>query len=300
MHGSTLRGIVVLGCASLFISRGAGAQDAVAQARALFDRGRVDSALTLIRRAADERRDHAETQFWLGRIAGEKARRSGGLGRVTNARRSKSGFSRAVQLEPDNLDYLEGLARFLMEAPGIMGGNRDSAVVLAERIRRERPFDGTDLLVEILMEGNEREKVRADSLIEALDRANPADLRSLRRVASHWVQRNRPRQSLSAFERILALDPADGAAQFSAGRNLVVLEREPRRAQAYLRQAMALWTPPEPRRGGYPLEAVWWRLGQSYRQMGNADSARLCYEEALRVNQRFEQARLSLDSLSRR
>ena len=251
------------------------AQAGLAQARALFDRGRIDSALTIIRREADSRPDHAETQYWLGRIAGEKARRSGGLGRVTNAGRSKSGFSRAVQLEPDNLDYLDALARFLSEAPGFMGGNHDSAIVLAERIRRERPLDGTDLLVDILMEGNERQKVRADSLIAALDRQSPSDLGTLRRVATHWSVRNRPQLALGAFERMVALEPDNGAAQFSVGRNLVVLEREPRRAQAHLRRAMDRWVPPSPQRGGYPLEAVWWRLGQSYVQLGNTDSARL-------------------------
>ena len=46
--------------------------------------------------------------------------------------------------------------------------------------------------------------------------------------------------------------------------------------------------------------APWWRLGQTWVQLGQPDSARTAYQHALEVNARFEQARRSLDSLSRR
>jgi len=277
-----------------------GAQDGLAQARALFNRGRFDSALTLIRREADNRPDHAETQYWLGRIAANQLSRSSGIALVMNAGRSRAGFSRAVQLEPANLDYLEGLARFLAIAPGIAGGNRDSAIALAERVRRERPVEGTGLLAEFLASGDDRDKVRADSLVAALDRANPSDLNTLRVVAEHWNRRDRPGQALVAAERLAARAPDDYVPHAMVGRNLVLLGREPRRAQAHLRQAIGRWGPQIRWSGSYSLEALWWRLGQTYVQLGNADSARVCYAEALRINSGFEQARRSLDSLARR
>ena len=277
-----------------------GAQDGLTQARALFNRGHFDSALTLIRREADNRPNHAETQYWLGRIAADQLSRSGGISLVMNAARSRAGFSRAVQLEPNNLDYLEGLARFLAIAPGMAGGNRDSAIVLAERVRRERPVEGTGLLAEFLVRGDARQNFRADSLVAALDRANPSDPNALRVVAEHWNRRDRPAQALAASERLAARQPDDYVPHAMVGRNLVLLRREPRRAQAHLRQAIGRWGPQVRWSGGYPLEALWWRLGQTYVQLGNADSARVCYEEALRINSGFEQARRSLDSLVRR
>ena len=277
-----------------------GAQDGLTQARALFSRGRFDSALTVIRREADNRPDHAETQYWLGRIAADQLSRSGGISLVMNAARSRTGFSRAVELEPNNLDYLEGLARFLVIAPAMAGGNRDSAIVLAERVRRERPAEGTGLLAEFLVRGDDREKVRADSLVAALDRANPSDPNTLRVVAEHWNRRDRPGQALVASERLAARVPDDYVPHAMAGRSLVLLGREPRRAQAHLRQAIRRWGPQIRWSGSYALEALWWWLGQTYVQLGNADSARVCYEEALRINSGFEQARRSLDSLARR
>jgi tetratricopeptide (TPR) repeat protein len=44
--------------------------------------------------------------------------------------------------------------------------------------------------------------------------------------------------------------------------------------------------------------APWYRLGQSYEQLGMPDSARRCFERALQVNPQLVPARLSLDSLT--
>ena len=274
------------------------AQDMVAQARALFDRGRLDSSLTLVRRAAEQEPSRAEAQYWLGMIAGRKAQTSGGLGRVTNAGRSKGGFQRAVQLEPDNPDYQEGLARFLGFAPGLFGGNRDSAIVLAERVRRVREVQGTFLLVDILRQGNDRQKARADSLVDAVARSRPAERTVLIGAAFHYSGTQRPDRALPMYERLVARDSTDLVARFGVARSLVALRRDPTRAQAILRWVIAN----NARAGdeGVPPAAPWWRLGQTWVQLGVPDSARAAYQQALEILPRFEQARRSLDSLSRR
>ena len=168
------------------------AQDLLAQARALYDRGRLDSALTLIRRAAEQEPNRAEAHYWLGMIAGRKAQNSGGLGRIASASRSKAGFSRAVQLNPDNPDYLEGLVMFLGNAPGLFGGNRDSAIVLAERVRRLDEVRGTFLLANLLRRGTDRQRPRADSLVDAISRSRPGDRRVQIGAAQYLAGARRP------------------------------------------------------------------------------------------------------------
>jgi len=87
-------------------------------------------------------------------------------------------------------------------------------------------------------------------------------------------------------------------ARFGIGRSLVVLKREPRAAQAQFRYVLTRPLPPagEPR---WSVEAAWWRLGQTYVLLAMPDSARLLFEESLRLNPQFRQARASLDSLTR-
>jgi hypothetical protein len=44
-------------------------------------------------------------------------------------------FSKAVDLEPDSVEYLEGLMQFHISAPGIAGGDVDIAKAQIEKIK---------------------------------------------------------------------------------------------------------------------------------------------------------------------
>jgi cytochrome c-type biogenesis protein CcmH/NrfG len=87
-------------------------------------------------------------------------------------------------------------------------------------------------------------------------------------------------------------------ARYGVARNLVMLRRDPARAQGILRWVIAN----NPRTGDERVEpaAPWWRLGQTWVQLGQPDSARAAYQRSLEVNPGFQQVRRSLDSLSRR
>jgi tetratricopeptide (TPR) repeat protein len=285
--------------AAALLARPAAAQDLLAQARALADRGRWDSAYVLIQRAADAEPNRAEVHFWLGSIAGSRAGQVGGLGALGPARKSKRGLARAVELEPDNPRYLQGLIGFLSQAPGIVGGDRDSALVLAERLRRLDAVSGTFQMADVLRRGNEREKTRADSLVDDYGRAHAADRAVQLSVAGYYASTQRVERSLAIDEQLLARDPRDVVARFGVGRNLVVLQREPRRAIELLR-VVAAAPPPAAGQPSIPPAAPWWRIGQAFLQLGMPDSARAYYLRALAFSPVFPQAQASLDSLARR
>jgi tetratricopeptide (TPR) repeat protein len=272
------------------------AQDLLTQAKALERRGRLDSAYTIIQRAAAAEPNRAEVHWWLGNIAGERAQQIGGLGAYGAARKCKAGYARAVQLEPDNPDYLEGLIGYLSQAPGIVGGDRDSALVLAEALRRIDETRGTFQMASVLLRGNRGEKASADSIMDAWGRAHEGDRVAQFRVAGHFAQSNQPERALAIHERLLARDPADVVAQYGVARNLVVLKRDARRALGLL-GPLSSSTPPPPSGPSYQLPGVWWRMGQAYVQLGKPDSARTAYQQALVIAPQFRQARMSLDSL---
>ena len=285
-------------------------QDLYARALGAAQRGQLDSAYSLIRSAADAEPDSAAVQFWLGEIAAFKARSAGiSFAGFTAARRSKAGFARAVRLAPDNPDYLQGLAEFLAQAPGIVGGDRDSALGLAEHLRHVDAVRGTLLLADIRRRGKERDRAQADSLVNALLVAYPEDRIAQGGAANYWAQTGRPQRGVELYRRLVARDTTDGPARYGLARMLVASGREPRLAQVHLQYVLAHaaaiaadagtpGSPGTPGRGFYFSPAgAWWRLGQTYRQLGMADSARICYQRALALSPAMRQARMSLDSL---
>ena len=270
------------------------------QAKAAEQRGQHDSAYTLAQRAAELEPNRAEVQYFLGGVACDKAQRSGGLGKWGPARACRAAFGRAVALEPDNLDYLTALAQFLSQAPGIVGGDRDSALRLAQRVQRGDDARGTQLMVDVLLRGGAHDKARADSVADAFERAHPSDRRAQLAVAQLWYTTGHADRSEAVDERLLEQDATDQVARFGVARALVAQRREPRRAIELLAQVIAA---PRPTGTGVPTYiegAPWWRMGQAFEQLGQLDSARAAFEQALRVNPQLVPARRSLDSLTRR
>jgi tetratricopeptide (TPR) repeat protein len=271
------------------------AQDLLLQARAAAERGALDTAYALIQRAAEAEPNRAEVHHALGQIGSQRAAQLGNFSALGVARQAKRGFARAVELEPDNPTYLEALASYLSGAPAFAGGDKDSARVLGERLLRLDVTRGTFVLAGLLWQGSGPEKARADSLVEAFARSAGSDRAAQVRVAGFWAQTDRAERALAVGERMIARDSTDAVAGYLVARNLVALRRDPRRAQRYLRYALAHQPPP----GGptfLPVSA-WWRLGQAYVQVGRPDSARAAFLQALRILPTFQQARLSLDSL---
>ncbi|MGA8868561.1 MAG: tetratricopeptide repeat protein [Candidatus Sulfotelmatobacter sp.] len=83
--------------------------------------------------------ENGRYHLWLGRIYGEKADRANFLSAAGMARKVRTEFERAVELNPDSWEARTDLAEFYLEAPGIVGGGKDKARAQAELIAPENP-----------------------------------------------------------------------------------------------------------------------------------------------------------------
>ena len=290
------------GAALLFgLARAAPAQDLLLQARAVAERGSMDSAYTLLRRAVAVEPTNAEAHFWLAEVAGTEAAHVWAVSAFFMAKRAKREFERAVQLDPANPRYLEGLGRYLARAPGIVGGDRDSARALAVHLLRIDPMRATSLLVELLWRSPvSADRARGDSLVEAFA-AHPSGGREGQvRLAMFLARTGKAERALPVARQLVADDSTDAVARWLLGATLVTLRQDPATAAGDLR--WALDHPPPVTTDGREFwpPAVWWYLGQAYAQLGRVDSARSSYREALRLEPRFRPAKAAMDSLTLR
>lgn len=107
--------------------------------RAYFMLEEWDRAISACERAASLDPRNSQYFMWLGRVYGEKADRAGFFSAAGLARKVRSSFERAVELDPRNWEARTDLAEFYLEAPGIVGGGKDKARAQAEAIQPLNP-----------------------------------------------------------------------------------------------------------------------------------------------------------------
>lgn len=93
--------------------------------------------------------------LWLGRARGRQAEEGSKLLAFGRARGAKTAFEKAVELDPKNMDALDDLFEYYLEAPGIVGGGLDKAEDVAKKIAAIDKPKGDALLKKV---ADERKK----------------------------------------------------------------------------------------------------------------------------------------------
>ncbi len=87
--------------------------------------------------------------LWLGRLYGEKAGRVGFFSAAGMAKKVRSSFERAVELDPTSSDARTDLAEFYTEAPDIVGGGKDKARAQSDALMPINPARGHWVLARV-------------------------------------------------------------------------------------------------------------------------------------------------------
>ncbi len=107
--------------------------------RAYFMLEEWDRGISACERAVKLEPRNSSYHMWLGRIYGEKADRTSFFSAAGMAKKVRSEFERAVELDPSNWEARTDLAEFYLEAPGIVGGGKDKASAQAQALTSLNP-----------------------------------------------------------------------------------------------------------------------------------------------------------------
>lgn len=99
---------------------------------------------------ATESLEHAESAdprnsqyaLWLGRAYGRRAETSNPFSALPQASKARQYFEKAVELDPHNVEALNDLLEYYMDAPSFLGGGMEKAKATAARIAQVDPAEG--------------------------------------------------------------------------------------------------------------------------------------------------------------
>lgn len=179
-----------------------------------WDRGIPECA-----RAAALDPKNSRYQLWLGRIYGEKASRVGFLSAAGMAKKVRTAFERAVELDPKDWEARTDLAEFYLEAPGIAGGGKEKARAQADALMALNPGMSHWIAARIAMKS--KDVSGAEMEYRAAIPASHSGARAWLDLASFLRHSNRLDEMVQAL-RSLETSPIDHGAALMDGANMLL------------------------------------------------------------------------------
>ena len=170
-----------------------------------YMQGDSRKASELFLRAVELEPANSDHRMWLGRAYGRRAETSSFFTAPGYATKARDNFEKAVQLNPRNMDAIEDLFEYYMDAPGFLGGGLDKAGALARRIGALNPAEGHWALAR-LAEKRKEYQTAEQQLRSAVDLA-PRSLSRVIDLAKLLAKSGRYQESEEAFRRAERIDP---------------------------------------------------------------------------------------------
>lgn len=230
--------------------------------------------------------------LWLANALGDQAEHTNKLKLPFLARRVKSEFDRAAQLDPTSIDARHGLIEFYSRAPGVMGGSMDKAKEQAREIEKLDPWRGRYEMARLLEQ--EKDVSGAEKMYQAAVTAAPDTAPPALFLASFYRRQKRYDEALAVYENLLKRKPDLINTRLNIAFTLNQANREPERVE---RESRA-WLANAPADRAKVNESIaHYLLGQAAEHTGKKDVAKSEYQQALSLNPKYDDAKKALDAL---
>jgi tetratricopeptide (TPR) repeat protein len=304
------------------------ADSLVLMARVKLAYSQLDEAANILQQAISLEPSNSDAHLYLANTYGREAEKAGWFEKIGLARKVKKELQQATTLDPKNMDALEGMMEFYLEAPGVMGGSGRQAEEMASRILTLDAVRGN--LSQGRIASHAKKFAECEAFFQKAVNAAPQSYDALLAVADlylqdHWNNLDKAAEYadkalgvdpsrvgsytvlasvLAATDRWRELDellansekriPDNLVPYFVAGRVLIVKQKDPARAERYLRRYLSQEEP----EGETPsFAAAHWRLGLALDRENRREEAVGEIQEAVRMDPSLKQAKIDLARL---
>ena len=249
--------------------------------RCFFELRDFARAMASLEKAVTIEPANAEYHHWLGRACGRKAEESNPFSALTLARRTHHEFETAVRLDPSNLAAQRDFIRYLLFAPGIVGGGEDHALEQMAALARVNPLEADLARGEYF--ATRKKFDEAGEQYQKILRAKPASAGVYLEIAEYYRDRGEAARMQQAVDSAAKVAPSDPRLEYYRGVALVLAMRDASQAETHLRAYLAA-VPPNSEAASHSSAREW--LGKLYENEGRLDRAAAEYEAAIALEPR--------------
>jgi len=248
-----------------------------------------DDAVKYGERSVQLNSNDAMYHLWLAREYGRKAGDSSAFAAAGLARKAKTEFERAVQLDPTNIPARVDLAEYYTEAPAIMGGGFDKARAQAAQVQKYDPAMAHLILARVAEKEKQYDKAEDEFRAAVKQAKNRADM--WLQLAAFYRQHGRLEEMQMAVQSAVAEPGKPAESYFDAGKELYLGGRNSAGAVEYLQHYLSSGALVE----SAPAFRAHYLIGALDQQMGNNGAAASEYHASLALASGYEPAKKALN-----
>lgn len=258
--------------------------------RALIQNGDADTAWTTIETFGGDTKAKAYFAARLATINANLAA-SGGLGKLKWAKRLNAHCGERTDIDPEDEEALECLAKYHNRAPSMAGGDKDLAVSSLLALRGLNPGRADMVEAELVFKDDpQRARTLVDQAVAYEDLYDPGLLQAAM-VYGYFKDWD---AAEAALNRVPAGSEVSGMRHYQLGK----LAAEHGEKLAIGEQALLVFLQGDTRQLGVDFRGpAHWRLGQIFVHTKRYEMARKAFETALEYNPRLKPAKKDLKAL---
>lgn len=266
--------------------------------RCFYELRDYNRAVSSLERAIALEPERSDYHDWLGKSYGRKAEetnRFSAFSSISLAHKTHREFEIAVRLDANNLEAQRDLIRYLLNAPGIVGGSEGAAQQRIHALAAVDPIESALGQAELFVSRKKFEAANGEYQ-KVLD-MKPGRIGVYFEIAEYYRDRGDAARMSKAIESGAPLAPADRRLDYYRGIALVLGNEAPAEADRDLHR----YLDSVPDNANVPSHSTvheW--LGKLYEREGHLDRAAQEYQAALVLDPRNKQASEALKALQKR
>ena len=249
----------------------------------------VDKAVEYFEKAVELDGRNADYYDWLGRAYGDKAVKASKLKLPFLARKAKGAWDKGLSLDPNNINIMEDLVQYYMQAPGFLGGSKDRAREMITEVKKRNSYRGSLLAANVC--SSQKDSACVEREMRTVITAYPDSTALYASLAALYANAKQFDKAFEVIEQGLRRGPNEMNVHYALGRTAALSGQQLDRGEQALRKYLA--DPPE----NAQLAGAHLRLGMIYARKGNKDAARKEYLTALQINPSNTEAKKELAAL---
>ena len=259
--------------------------------RARLQAGKSELAVDSAQKAATLSPNNAQAQFWLGNAYGSQIGKVGMLSKMSLAPKIRDAFEATIRLDPNNLDARESVLQYYLQAPSVVGGGKDKAVLQVKEIAKRDAARGHLAQAQIYMA--DKNTAAALKSYEAAYAAKPSDASIRLALGVGYQQANRWNDAFKHFRAWAVQDDKAGVAWYQIGRSSALSGQLLDEGIAALKKYLGM-----PHSANEPQNKnAYYRLGQLYAKAGNKAQAKVAFQSALKLDPSYKEVKAELAKL---